>query len=458
MKFRLSYIAILLSVIVSSPASPAPAPASPAITIPAAACESSTPATRCEDVTPVLQRHSSDGPILVNDMVPAPPRYRRPVHPRIYHSRRPPTYYNRPSRQPRQQPQDDEEEEDRPTTSRQPNQMPQDDEEEEERPTTQLHPDRMPQDDEEERPTTQRQPDRMPQDNEEEEERPAISSPGPSRQPNQRLQEIQEGEPTPTHPPPNLPNLPNPVNCASRERVVDEMRLRTMASQASLELLRDYSAALDDEWEKAREKGITGAIVDLASLLPGWPISTPIYNKIMEKFANAMTKTMINAGIKSVEKRLLKDPTLTGFLDQIANDKNLATDLAKAYAQDRLTALYNKEAADTLGRTATVLSTIMSSINGVRQMEAFRIMRKKVEEHIITLQTKHHEQHEMWDTAKEALDLCKFGMARGLPPDPAEYNWVEIRNYLIDHGGGWEIFTPRPEDFPAGALRQPHQE
>jgi hypothetical protein len=111
MKFGHPCIAILLSVIVSSPASPEPAPASPAITIPATACQSFPPAPRCEDVIPVSQRHSRVGPIFVNDMMGG-----GSVRPRVQRPRQAPRHYNVPSR-----PQG-------PTPS-QPNQMPQDDEE-----------------------------------------------------------------------------------------------------------------------------------------------------------------------------------------------------------------------------------------------------------------------------------------------------------------------------------------
>ncbi len=229
-----------------------------------------------------------------------------------------------------------------------------------------------------------------------------------------------------------------PGNCAAQEDAQDELRLRTMASQASLQLLRDYSAALDDAWETTREKGITSGAVDLVALAPGWPLGTPIYNKIMGKIENTMTKTMINAGIKSVEKKLLKDPTLRGVLEQIAGPEGarpgtpskLENDLAKAYIQQSLATLYGAEAAGTIIKTVSILSTFRDAIEGVQKMEAFRILRKKTEEHITLLQTKRHEEFEMWETAKEAMSLCQDRVSKGLPPEPDEYNWVQTRNYL----------------------------
>jgi hypothetical protein len=118
MTFRhayIAYIGILLSLILSFPAHAAPVPASPAINIPAAACTSSAPST-----------HAPVRPILVCGMRGGG-GYRRPSA-RVYHYRRPRSHYNRPHyNRPSYPPKDDEEEEDRPTTSRQTSRTPLDD-------------------------------------------------------------------------------------------------------------------------------------------------------------------------------------------------------------------------------------------------------------------------------------------------------------------------------------------
>ncbi len=306
MKFRPSYILIVLSVIVSSPASAAPAPAcsSPAITIPAAAaCTSSPPRT-------------SNGHVI-----------------RLADGRTPPAGGA---------------------------------------PEIDMSPEPSP--------------------------APSIT-PSPTPEDEQMIEEEAAG-----------------TNCAAQEDAEDEVRLRAMALQEALVLLRNYRGVLDRAWETNREGAFLGALSDITMLGAGIELK------------------LITAGVKIIELRKRADPTLESDAERIRGViRDGAAPITPLFLEQQkhvLEGIYGEEVAESIIGALEVALILKESRERMEGQEALRESIREVDDRILTNQQKRRDLFEMWQTAKEAMDLCKERIAKGLRPDPNEYNWAQTRNYL----------------------------
>jgi hypothetical protein len=433
MRIRSLLSAMILSVVASYPAISAPAPVRPSPVVTMAAA--STPSLSATSRGHVIR------PILVNDMMEggsARPRtyyYYQPVYPRPHHTRR---HYNAPSRpqddeedrptaaRPNQMPQDDEE--DRPTTAR-PNQMPQDDEED--RPTA-ARPNQMPQDDEEDRPTASRQTGRMPQDNEA--HRQTTSRPADRFHPDI----IEEGV------------VPGTEGiCAKQQEARAEIRLRALAVQSSLEMLRHYAQALDDAKNAHNLAGyLTMGVVDAPAIMAGWPVG-PAMLQMKAFVERTLTHFLSDPELEDLlESRDTKWRTpihrainyLFGSTDEAVESAGVhggAHGLKYKYEklEEELEKKFGKHAIHSISQSLEIILFIASEHERQEKQEAMSEIIREVREKILDQEKEQHELVEIYKDARVALELCSDRASKHLPPDPYENNWVEVRNYLVDHGG-----------------------
>ena len=227
--------------------------------------------------------------------------------------------------------------------------------------------------------------------------------------------------------------------CDKENAAYDEVRLRAIASQTSLELLREYSKALDESYEATRRSAYHDSSVDVASLAAGWPLGKGIQEYFLGKAKDKFTEKLVKAGFKSVEKALLKDPSLNGMFENavspVSSTSGMQYDLVKEYYKK----LSKEMLGDTAGESVTSVLDLMkfglTAYKGMKKLDAIRALARSTNEQIAQLTGKHMEQMDVFDSAQRARELCYDRLAKNLPPDTSNRFWTDVLDYL---GPNWK--------------------
>lgn len=216
--------------------------------------------------------------------------------------------------------------------------------------------------------------------------------------------------------------------CVAQEDAYDEVQMRAFASLSTLEALRAYEAALDEKYNATREHEYANAVVDVASLAAGWPLGKGVQDALLGKVKEDLKEKLIKASFKSVNKALLKDPSISGALDQL---DNYPTELSgAAYDQFKEASKYGlnqlmKGAGDTVFGFLDVAVLGKKIYAGMNSLDAIRAMLRNVQDRILAGDAQHQAEMAMLDHAANAVALCQDGV-----PPADNWRWQETRGYL----------------------------
>ena len=235
------------------------------------------------------------------------------------------------------------------------------------------------------------------------------------------------------------------VPCGKENAAFDELLLRTMATQTSLELLRDYSSALDQALIATRESAYAEGVVDVAALAAGWPLGSAAEKFFLGEVKNTLTEKLIKAGFKSVDKALLKDPSLKGVFDNLTGGPMSGTvgDIGKEAAKNKLKDLLGEAAGSSVFVVYDSVKLGKSAYSGMKKLDALHAARRNTEDQILKFEVRLGEQADKLDDAKKARDLCLDRFAKNLPADNSNPFWRSVIGYL---GNKWLPEEPMRRD------------
>jgi hypothetical protein len=230
--------------------------------------------------------------------------------------------------------------------------------------------------------------------------------------------------------------------CAGESAAYDEMRLRTMATKTALELLRGYREALDESYEATRASGYAEAVVDTASLAAGWPLGKAAEEYFWGKAKNTIYEKLIKAGFKSVEKALLKDPTLQSGFETLLKDPTTLSGVSADIQKENFKGIFKNMFGDVGGESLVSVFDLCKfgyeRYKGIKQLEAIRAQIRSVDDQLVKLQTREAQQMDILGSSRSALGSCQDRWAQGLPPDPDNRLFKDVTDYL---GPEWQSRT-----------------
>jgi len=231
-----------------------------------------------------------------------------------------------------------------------------------------------------------------------------------------------------------------PGQCDKENAAYNEVRLRAMASQTSLELLREYSKALDESYEATRQSAYADSVIDTASLAAGWPMGKGVQEYFRGKAKEKFTEKLVKAGFKSVEKALIKDPSLNGMFENLTSPiqttSGIQYDLTKEYYKKLSKEMLGDVAGEAVTSVLDLMKFGLTAYKGMKRLEGIRVLARSTNDQIIQLQGKHIEQMDKWDNAMRARDICYDRVAKKLPPDTNNRFWADVMEYL---GPNWKL-------------------
>ena len=239
-----------------------------------------------------------------------------------------------------------------------------------------------------------------------------------------------------------VPDEP-PGPCQAQEDAREELSMRGITSLNILESLRDYQAALDEQYETTREDEYWKASVDVASLAAGWPMGKGAQEALLGKTADSLQQKLIKSGFKTVDKSLLKDPSLGAVFDQLRKPptelSGLAYDEFKESIKTGLNTLF-KSAGDPIIGFWDVAVLGKKVYAGMSRLDAIRAMLRDVQDRILAMEARHQADVEMLDHGVNAVLLCQQGVSHA-----DNWRWQVVRGYL-----GLPEATGAPQRQPSG--------
>jgi hypothetical protein len=210
------------------------------------------------------------------------------------------------------------------------------------------------------------------------------------------------------------------------------------ATRLALERERNLHSLLDQAHEDLRKSIYAGAVVDLAALAPGWPLSSGVVDKFFDEEKHKLVNTLLNAGLKSVETRVAKDQSLAGVGDQLTKldfgtglpIEGAASDVGWEGVKSGLAGAMGDSVADTSFFAFDLLKFGLSAYEGMNQLDASLDMLRRVNEHISSLQALDGELSAVTADAQSAREYCQKQIADGRPFDTNDPALTRVRDYL----------------------------
>ena len=224
------------------------------------------------------------------------------------------------------------------------------------------------------------------------------------------------------------------AKCSAQTAAQEELVIRARAAHAALQSLLAYRSALDEAYEASRESAFVDRAVDVAALAAGWPLGKAAETAVLGEVKQQFTEKLLKAGLKGIEKRLLKDPTLGGVFEQVTTSagrlEGLEFDLTKQAMKDSLTKLLGSAAGESAMGALDLILFGYKTYKGMKVLDAYRLHSRQVGDQILAMERAYASRTAIATRAQSAVEQCLHRLSLGLEPDPAEYNWVEVQAYL----------------------------
>lgn len=224
------------------------------------------------------------------------------------------------------------------------------------------------------------------------------------------------------------------AQCTSRRDAQDELVLRARAAQATVAMLLELRTALDAAYEANREQFVVSGTLDAAMLAAGWPMGKALQEWLLGKAENTFAEKLLKAGLKAVEKNLIRDALLEGAFREatLAPSAGLDVDvaLAKEAVKIRLKDLLGEQAAMSVFVFYDLMKFSSAQLKGMNVLDAYRHKINEVELNIRMQEQLYRDRVGIAEAAVRAVDQCLHSVSLGSAPDPAEYNWQTVQAYL----------------------------
>ncbi len=229
--------------------------------------------------------------------------------------------------------------------------------------------------------------------------------------------------------------LPKDVaQCSSRQGARDELVLRARAAQTSVAMLLELRTAMDSAYEANRQHFMAAGALDVAMLASGWPLGKAVQQALLGKAENTFSEKLLKAGLKAVEKNLMKDALLESAFRQATLSPSSGTDveiaMAKETVKERLKGLLGEQASMSVFAFYDVVKFSGAQLKGMKVLDAYRHKINEIELNVRMQEQLYNERFRIAETATRALDQCLHSVSLGRAPDTAEYNWQTVQSYL----------------------------
>ena len=231
--------------------------------------------------------------------------------------------------------------------------------------------------------------------------------------------------------------------CAGEEAAFEELNFRRRAYRLALERDRTIHSQLDAAHEDIRSSTVAGLVLDLVGMHEGWPLAAGVANRIFDAGKHELANSLLKAGFKSVETRIIKDQSLASVGDQLTKlDFSTGLPIDGAIAdvgwegvKSGLEGAMGKGVARGTFFVFDMLKFGINAYEGMNQLDASREMLRTVNEHLFQLGQMETAVNDHLTDAQSAFELCQHRASLRLPPNRADYltSWDKVQAFLAEH-------------------------
>jgi hypothetical protein len=221
--------------------------------------------------------------------------------------------------------------------------------------------------------------------------------------------------------------------------MVDEMRVRSLASQHSLEILREYHEMLATKEQELTESMFWDTALDFGAIVAGWPIGKAAQEAIFGKATDGFFRTLVKGGFKTVDQKLAKDPSAEGVWEHVKSvswpdealiPEGATVDLGLEALKFGAEKVIGDVASEAMFGTLDVLKFGWAAYAGIKQQDAFRQMKNKVFDHIVALEPRHDEEIGYWTDAVNAIQYCEKLVRDRQAADANDPVYHRVKDYV----------------------------